>query len=331
MGIAFGVVGALLLGLTLYTSVWPPLVVVESGSMMHPDEESFGNLGTIDPGDLVLVKEIDGREDVELFVEADGGRYGRAGDVIVYYPENDRRRTPIIHRAMTWVDVPADGSPCTVRWFDGGTRQCDADGRLTIERWGIQGWEPQHSGFITLGDNNEQADQATGRVGGSVEMSWVQGKARGEIPWIGLIKLVVSPGPNQYNPPADWDRIGNAYAPTDLWIMLGVSLAGLFLAPMAVEAGVGLALREYRRREGPDEPPPPGSGPPPAGPGGAGSEGGSAEGETGGLDEPGPDPPEAGGGEPPTEVDEPSGSPGDEADPGGGTGDPEAPADSEER
>lgn len=258
MGIAFGVVGTLLLVLTLYTSVWPPLVVVESGSMMHPDDDGFGNLDVIDPGDLVLVKEVGSREDVDLFVDQGGTRYGRAGDVVVYYPQNDRRTTPIIHRAMTWVEVPDDG-PCVVEWFDGGTRQCDPDGTLTIERWGIQDWEPQHSGFITLGDNNEQADQATGRVGGAVKMSWVQGEARGEIPWIGLIKLVVSPTPNQYNAPADWARVGNAYAPTDLWVMLGVSLAGLFVAPMAVEAGVGYGIREYRRRQ--DREPPSGGNP----------------------------------------------------------------------
>lgn len=299
MGIAFGIVGALLLGLTLYTGVWPPLVVVESGSMMHPDEDNYGNLGTIDPGDLVLVKDVGDREEIGLFVDGDDGRYGRSGDVIVYYPENDRRRTPIIHRAMTWVTVPDDGSPCVVRWFDGGTRTCDRDGTLTIDRWGIRDWNPDHSGFITLGDNNDQADQATGRVGGAVQMEWVQGMARGEIPWIGLIKLVVSPGPNQYNAPADWTRVGNAYAPGDLWVMLGVSLAGLFLAPMAIEVGVGVAVRGYRRRGAADGP---GPGPPPD-PGDDGPD--PAPGPPPGSADPDPDEPDAGappepGGEPPS-------------------------------
>jgi hypothetical protein len=164
---------------------------------------------------------------------------------------------------MTWVTVPSNGGRCTVKWFDGGTRMCDPDGTLTIERWGIQDWEPRHSGFITLGDNNERADQGTGQVGGAVRMDWVEGKARAEIPWIGLIKLVVSPTENQANPPADWARFGNARAPSDLWVMLGVSLVALFVAPMIVEAGVGLAVQQYRARgDGPDPPPNPPDNPP---------------------------------------------------------------------
>ena len=50
---------ALLLGsMFLSTGTFPPMVVVESGSMMHDDE---GQIGAIDPGDLVLVINQKGR------------------------------------------------------------------------------------------------------------------------------------------------------------------------------------------------------------------------------------------------------------------------------
>ena len=50
--LASGLIATLIAVLVLMTGSWPPMVVIESGSMMHEDE---GNVGAIDPGDLVLV------------------------------------------------------------------------------------------------------------------------------------------------------------------------------------------------------------------------------------------------------------------------------------
>ena len=50
--LAGGLIATLITVLVLMTGSWPPMVVIESGSMMHEDE---GNVGAIDPGDLVLV------------------------------------------------------------------------------------------------------------------------------------------------------------------------------------------------------------------------------------------------------------------------------------
>ena len=50
--LAIGLVVLLLGSMFISTGTFPPMVVVESGSMMHDDE---GQIGVIDPGDLVLV------------------------------------------------------------------------------------------------------------------------------------------------------------------------------------------------------------------------------------------------------------------------------------
>ena len=50
--IAIGLVVLLLGSMWISTGSFPPMVVVESGSMMHDQE---GSVGAIDPGDLILV------------------------------------------------------------------------------------------------------------------------------------------------------------------------------------------------------------------------------------------------------------------------------------
>ena len=71
--LASGLIATLIAVLVLMTGSWPPMVVIESGSMMHEDE---GNVGAIDPGDLVLVMSDD-RKNIVTYAEAteDGGTY----------------------------------------------------------------------------------------------------------------------------------------------------------------------------------------------------------------------------------------------------------------
>ncbi|HEX2066075.1 MAG TPA: S26 family signal peptidase, partial [Candidatus Thermoplasmatota archaeon] len=101
-----------------------PVVVVTSGSMMHctnagPDGTgpalgrdcdggSYGRLGTIDPGDLVFVRRVTERSDVATLAQQGDGRYGKPGDVVVYRPGGRSDVTPIIHRALFWVQVHED-------------------------------------------------------------------------------------------------------------------------------------------------------------------------------------------------------------------------------
>lgn len=269
--VLLAVFAVLLGGLSLYTGNWPPAVIVESGSMMHADNEvKYGRFGTIDPGDLVLVKSVDSVDDI--VARADGGRvrYGYPGDVIVYYTQNDRARTPIIHRAVAYVEVGA--GEYFVRWAEGtpceggasavernGTAWCryGSDGvlipsmgvRAGFSDRGDSGYKPRSNGFITKGDNpytNTAIDQLTmPGVTGPIPFAWIEGKSRGEIPWLGLIKLALAGKINQDDPPREWVRIGSAYAPKDLWVMLGVAMFLLVGVPILYD--VYKAARDKRR------------------------------------------------------------------------------------
>lgn len=271
------IVGGVLGVLTLYTNVWPPMVVVESGSMMHADGEvAYGRIGTIDPGDMVLVKKADGPDDIETFAARGREHYGKPGDVVVYYPNNNTGKTPIIHRALTYVSVEGSGEGRTYKlMWDGRERVFDSRG-IVIPELGFDsahfpdgGYKPPRSGFITRGDNpvtNRLADQAMG-LSSIVEPSWIQGKARGELPWFGLIKLGLSPcdrGPpcNQPSAPGSWTLIGYAAAPKDLWVMLAIALAAVIFVPI----GYDMAKARWLARQTAPPPPPPPAAPPAAPP-----------------------------------------------------------------
>lgn len=101
--LALGMISLLILGLWFHTGTLPPLVVVESDSMIHDEE---GEVGSIDAGDLILVHNL-GIEDVVTYAEATqpGNQYygeeihGMGGDVIIFQ-KNGIDSTPIIHRAI---------------------------------------------------------------------------------------------------------------------------------------------------------------------------------------------------------------------------------------
>lgn len=322
IAVAGGIVLLLLASIWVYTGQpFPsqaPLVVVESGSMMHgrcPSGEqrncdsaisakdpSGGRVGTIDPGDLVLVKDVDGYGDVETaFGGGDRSGYGGHGDVIVYKKEErygaaPSSGTPIIHRAMLLIEV-ADGcqplhadparacvfripETCNVQLFatfveEGPNWQeycagSSAPIRLRLHRGDLHlelqafpcegGSCPNefHSGFITKGDNNLGFDQSRSSQPITccpVDLAHVVGKARGEIPWFGLIKLALYGNANyacgKDQPCSDptmgpqW-RVLNAVAPRDLWIGLFIAVALLIAIPI----GVDLLVHEVRKRRG---------------------------------------------------------------------------------
>ena len=101
--LAGGLVSLLLGAMFLSTGTFPPMVVVESGSMMHDED---GKIGVIDPGDLVLVINP-ARKNVVTYVEATDTNddnfgyksHGMYGDVIVF-SKNGGTDTPVIHRAL---------------------------------------------------------------------------------------------------------------------------------------------------------------------------------------------------------------------------------------
>ena len=67
VAISIGMVIAILSGLWAYTGSWPPLVVVESNSMIHSEQ---GEVGSIDAGDLVLVNSPQRTDQIVTYVES---------------------------------------------------------------------------------------------------------------------------------------------------------------------------------------------------------------------------------------------------------------------
>lgn len=242
--------------------VWPPVLAVESGSMMHPHvDTAYGRVGTIDVGDLVFVRAVDGPEDVELWVDGGEDRYGRPGDVIAYHQDGDQGpdNLTILHRAITWVEVhrnPGEPSTYSMRWIDGQVLEFGITG-IYFPPLGFDeprgfsptnGYRPAYSGFITKGDNpatNPAADQAIG-ISKLVHPEWVVGELYGELPWIGLGKLALQIGRTNPQMPG-WERLGNAFAPIELWSCFFLVLTVVILIPFAV--GTWKLWREQAERQ----------------------------------------------------------------------------------
>ncbi len=127
----------LIAALYAHTGSMPPLVVVESSSMVHDPD---GEVGSIDAGDLVLVHKSS-FENIVTFAEATDPSnpyygyeaHGMEGDVVIYR-KNGEASTPIIHRAILRV-VPHDAYPATST-----ANPCPTGGTFDAE-WSIDGSE----------------------------------------------------------------------------------------------------------------------------------------------------------------------------------------------
>ncbi|MFP4169494.1 MAG: S26 family signal peptidase [Methanomassiliicoccales archaeon] len=244
-------------GLFAYAGNWPPLVVVESDSMQHSSTRS--SIGTIDTGDLVVVKRVD-YEEVETYLERvlNGHEtYGQAGDVVIYKRYGDPQLTSIIHRAICKVDYNSTGGGFDIpvlrdlpeeMWSTPQDRWWNLDGVVTLHDVGYrevevhldlsamlsyfedQGREP-HGGLITMGDHNFVLregtmtglyDQQTNICREPVKGDWVTGLARGELPWFGLLKLWIS-GDSPQNVPSN--------SVTNLFVSLGLIIG----VPVAID------------------------------------------------------------------------------------------------
>lgn len=183
----FGAVALVAAFLFAISGIWPPLVAIESGSM-EPQ---------IQTNDLVFVMEAErfsgpgSHGDTGVVTASAGERtdytsFQRQGDVIVYRPDGRQRRTPVIHRAMFWVDEGEN-------WYDradpahlGGAENCEQ----------LANCPADHAGFVTKGDWNDRYDQV-GRPGRPisepVRPSWVVGTAELRIPWLGNVRLRLAP------------------------------------------------------------------------------------------------------------------------------------------
>jgi len=260
-GVAVAVVAAVLIGMFAYTGLWPPLVVVESDSMMH-GTDNMSHIGAIDTGDLVLVKDVKSASDVKTYMDgySTGYRtYGDFGDVIIYEKGGSEISTPIIHRAIIYLEANPDGRSYTApslknvpqgKWTSAIPTDTwdNLTGPITIFNVGatpaisldignlLQSGHPE-SGFITKGDHNAQPDMLYwGPAIGyrPIDVSWVVGKARGEIPWFGLLKLWST---GTINSPAPPNSV------RDLWISLFI----IVLSPILVDLGLSYAERRKLR------------------------------------------------------------------------------------
>jgi signal peptidase I len=275
IGVAVLVLVIILLGMYAYTGVWPPLVVVESQSMQHGDQMSY--LGVIDTGDLVFVQAAPQRSDIVTYIEgrATGyATYGDYGDVIIFHPNADLSVTPIIHRAILWArpngtgfaDVPdlallpasdwgadnASGqpthSPYQIRsvWIRGMGFNHDLNITFAFAQNSPNGFGSRGPGFVTMGDNNAFHECVPNSpCAAGYDRGWfavqsdIIGHARGEIPWFGLLKLLLAPSPQ-----GCCNGWGDPTAPPNSWTDLAVSIAFLVALPFLLE-GAAWAWGKY--------------------------------------------------------------------------------------
>lgn len=263
----------------LYTQNWPPEVVIESRSMQHSDTDSF--IGVIDTGDIVLVQVAPSKSHVVTWVEgraASHATYSDFGDVIVYRPPTNPSGTPWIHRAILYVewndtgngyDIPsllsipaadwvaedAAGMPMPFPYAITGSvylKHLGFRGDLGItfdlREFIVQGY--RQDGYITMGDYNANRDCATVRDPCAAKPydRWIVphgnviGKARGELPWFGLIKLLVSSTPSCCR---SW---GDPTAPKNSWDSLAVSIVLLAAAPFLIDYGWTFGTKWWKAR-----------------------------------------------------------------------------------
>jgi signal peptidase len=247
--VALLVVFVILMILWGYTGQWfaAPMVAIESGSMEHPNSP-FGRLGTIDAGDMVLVQKVTKMSDVVPHggliqgAQAENGwrSYGDYGDVIIYRPLGRTDVSQIIHRAMCWVDVYNTNGQTTYTIVDYGI---DNETSLTIPQLGLYNRDPgwTHSGFLTKGDNNEVIDEITDICPEPVQLNWISGKARSEIPWLGTINLFFEDILHGKN------TVRNVHE--DSLICLGIVIAILVSIPIILDVHDYLKKRKKSKQE----------------------------------------------------------------------------------
>jgi signal peptidase I len=200
--VALSIVVLMLVGLFAFTQNWPPAYVVESGSMRHGTGD---HVGDINAGDMVLAEKVAPTNIVPYVVGyRDGVRtYGEYGDVVLYHPNGNFGSTPIVHRAILYLQwdpgasaynaTDLQGLPCghggnrtagELYYSGGGASGCGTtDLNTNVDLYNV-GWNSSapevilylgnnvpyghHSGFVTMGDYNPYPDQTpTGGGGGS--------------------------------------------------------------------------------------------------------------------------------------------------------------------
>ncbi len=271
--VALAVIVVLLVSLFAFTGNWPPMYVVESDSMQHGYVDRVGLINT---GDLVLAQKTASTNIQPYVVGMQTGytTYGEYGDVILYLPNGLADGTPIIHRALLYLEANPNGSfnapelsglACGygasadfTTSNPGGCGTQDLSGILTLHHLGWRSVNVQidlavvgdASGYVTMGDNNFNSTNSSWGLPDEpsltnlVQPSWIVGVARGMIPWFGSLKLLLE-GNAQMVPPQSWE-------------LMGVTVVGLVLAAMLFHfllraEGVEDERRKRAEAEEPDD------------------------------------------------------------------------------
>ena len=138
------------------TGTWHVGFAVESGSM-EPNMQVY---------DLIFVQAPD-RTNITTYEEGEMLNYtsfNNYGDVIIYRPNGLSSVTPIIHRAMYWVEE-GEAMP--------------------------NGKPAPHEGYITKGDNNPCPDQPRLEP---VKREWVIAVAKVGVPYLGYPSIILKKG-----------------------------------------------------------------------------------------------------------------------------------------
>ncbi len=248
IGIVACVVGLPFLSLYIYSGIWPPMMVVSSGSMTHEDGP-FGHIGSIETGDIVIPRKIGFDEIVTWEVGNKTGykTYGDFGDVIIYYKRGDKNQSPVIHRAITRVDGDKSVNMTNARGYTALIEIKERIPSMSYNVW-ITVWEPSgelkvekikiedsvdRNTLITWGDNNKAPDQVSNKlsppISDPIKPDWFVGVSRGEFPWIGLLSLGIR------SIFFDSSDIRLEQAPWDCWFMFGLVIACILVAVVLIE------------------------------------------------------------------------------------------------
>lgn len=210
--VAVAVIAVAFFGISAASGVSPPQTVVESGSMQHG---TGSNIGVIDTGDVVLVKD---KDKVNILSYVDGYNvgyeaFGNYGDVIIY--DRGPNQNPVIHRAILWLDYNGNGTwsapslkdyPSDLWSCTSGSDWSNLSGTLILKGMGYNhSINPSvdlnnlansypHSGYLTMGDNNTVFDQPRNisGVAGLIQYDNIRSVAWIEIPWIGTFKMMLN-------------------------------------------------------------------------------------------------------------------------------------------
>jgi signal peptidase len=150
--IVFAIISQLVFGM------WTPMRAIESGSM-EPHMKV---------GDIVFIQDLS-RTSIVTYQDGaadDYKSFGEFGNVILYRKYGRYDTTPIIHRAMYYVEA---GEPMWER-----------------------GPPASHAGYITKGDHNKHNDQYSGVCREPIREEWVIGVSRFRVPYAGYVRLAFS-------------------------------------------------------------------------------------------------------------------------------------------